>query len=95
VSPNEPKPSLLTLRWLVVGTSVAAALSLLIDWMGVSGPWGMLGFGMATVAALAAAALAYPSRHYELHMQEAAEIAERRQARPAGLQPKREPRSPP
>ncbi len=83
---NDPKPSLLTFRWLALATSIGATLALIIDMIRPSGPWPTVGLVLTVVTAGIVGFLAYASRHYEQHMGEAAEIAARSDAERSELQ---------
>ncbi len=83
---NEPKPSLLTVRWLALATATGATLALLLDFAAIAGPWRMIALALAAITAGIAGFLAYASRHYEQHMGEAAEIAARSDAERSELQ---------
>jgi signal transduction histidine kinase len=83
---NDPKPSLLTFRWLALATSIGATLALVIDMISPSGPWPTVGLALAAITAGIVGFLAYASRHYEQHMGEAAEIAVRSDAERSELQ---------
>ena len=83
---NDPKPSLLTFRWLALATSIGATLALVVHMISPSGPWPTIGLALAAMTAGIVGFLAYASRHYEQHMAEAAEIAERSDAERSELQ---------
>ena len=83
---NDPKPSLLTFRWLALTTAIGATLASILEIMTDSGPWTLIGVALAAITAAIVAYLTYASRNYERHMQEAAEIAERSEAERAELQ---------
>ena len=83
---NDPKPSLLTFRWLALATSIGATLALIIDMISPSGLWPTIGLGLAAITASIVGFLTYASRHYEQHMGEAAEIAARSDAERNELQ---------
>ncbi len=83
---NESKPSLLTFRWLALATAICATIALVLDAVSPSGPWRTIGLALAAITASIVGYLAYASRHYEQHMREAAEIAERSDAERSELQ---------
>jgi signal transduction histidine kinase/CheY-like chemotaxis protein len=83
---NDPKPSLLTFRWLALITAIGTALAAVLETVTDSGPWTMIGLALATITAAIVAFLTYASRNYERHMREAAEIADRSEAERAELQ---------
>ncbi|MFZ5635991.1 MAG: ATP-binding protein [Pseudomonadota bacterium] len=83
---NDPKPSLLTFRWLALTTAIGATLASILEIMTDSGPWTLIGVALAAITAAIVAYLTYASRNYERHMQEAAEIAARSEAERAELQ---------
>ena len=83
---NDPKPSLLTFRWLALATAVCTMLALILDLALNGGPWRMFALVLAAVTAGVVGFLAYASRHYEQHMSEAAEIAARSDAERSELQ---------
>jgi signal transduction histidine kinase/CheY-like chemotaxis protein len=83
---NDPKPSLLTFRWLALATAVGATLALVLDVAIGSGPWRIVALTLAAITACIVGFLAYASRHYEQHMGEAAEIAARSDAERSELQ---------
>jgi signal transduction histidine kinase/CheY-like chemotaxis protein len=77
---NDPKPSLLTFRWLALATAIGATLASILETVTDSGPWTLIGLALAAITAAIVAYLTYASRNYERHMQEAAEIAARSEA---------------
>ena len=77
---NDPKPSLLTLRWLALATAVAAVLVLALHFVTTDGPWLAIGIALTGITAAIVAYLTWASRDYERHMREAAEIAARSDA---------------
>ena len=83
---NDPKPSLLTFRWLALATAIGGAAALALDFALGAGPWRMVALALATITAGIVGFLAYASRHYEQHMGEAAEIAARSDAERSELQ---------
>ena len=83
---NDPKPSLVTFRWLALATAVGTTLALVLDLVVAAGPWRMVALALAAITAGVVGFLAYASRHYEQHMGEAAEIAERSDAERSELQ---------
>jgi signal transduction histidine kinase/CheY-like chemotaxis protein len=83
---NDPKPSLLTFRWLALATAVCTMLALILDMALDGGPWRMIALVLAAITASVVGFLAYASRHYEQHMSEAAEIAARSDAERSELQ---------
>ncbi len=83
---NDPKPSLLTFRWLALATAVGATLALVLDVTLGAGPWRVVALTLAAITAAIVGFLAYASRHYEQHMGEAAEIAARSDAERSELQ---------
>jgi signal transduction histidine kinase/CheY-like chemotaxis protein len=83
---NDPRPSLLTFRWLALITAIGTALAALLETMTDSGPWTLIGLALAAITAAIVAYLTYASRNYERHMREAAEIADRSEAERAELQ---------
>jgi len=83
---NDPKPSLLTLRWLALATAVAAVLVLAVHFAATDGPWLTIGIVLTGVTAAIVAYLTWASRDYERHMREAAEIAARSDAERSELE---------
>lgn len=83
---NDPKPSLLTFRWLALAAAVCTMAALILDLALDGGPWRMFALVLAAVTAGVVGFLAYASRHYEQHMGEAAEIAARSDAERSELQ---------
>ncbi len=83
---NDPKPSLLTFRWLALTTAIGATLAAILETVTDSGPWTLIGLALAAITAAIVAYLTYASRNYERHMQEAAEIAARSEAERSELQ---------
>jgi signal transduction histidine kinase/CheY-like chemotaxis protein len=83
---NDPKPSLLTFRWLALATAIGATLASILETVTDSGPWTLIGLALAAITAAIVAYLTYASRNYERHMQEAAEIAARSEAERSELQ---------
>jgi signal transduction histidine kinase/DNA-binding NarL/FixJ family response regulator/HPt (histidine-containing phosphotransfer) domain-containing protein len=83
---NDPKPSLLTFRWLALATAVGATLALVLDLAVGAGPWRIIALVLAAITAGIVGFLAYATRHYEQHMGEAAEIAARSDAERSELQ---------
>jgi signal transduction histidine kinase/CheY-like chemotaxis protein len=83
---NDPKPSLLTFRWLALATALGAMLALILDMALNGGPWRIIALILAVITAGVVGFLAYASRHYEQHMSEAAEIAARSDAERSELQ---------
>ncbi|NOT87348.1 MAG: response regulator [Lysobacter sp.] len=83
---NDPKPSLLTFRWLALAFAIGATLALVLDVTIGSGPWRIVALTLAAITAAIVGFLAYASRHYEQHMGEAAEIAARSDAERSELQ---------
>jgi len=77
---NDPKPSLLTLRWLALATAIAAVLVLAVHFIATDGPWLTIGIVLTGITAGIVGYLTYASRDYERHMREAAEIAARSDA---------------
>jgi signal transduction histidine kinase/CheY-like chemotaxis protein len=83
---NDPKPSLLTFRWLALATAVGATLALALDVAIGSGPWRIVALTLVAITAAIVGFLVYASRHYEQHMGDAAEIAARSDAERSELQ---------
>ncbi len=83
---NEPKPSLLNFRWLALATAIGAALALAADAATGGQSWRMVALALTAATAAIVGYLAYASRHYEQHMRDAAEIAERSEAERSELQ---------
>jgi signal transduction histidine kinase/CheY-like chemotaxis protein len=83
---NDPKPSLLTFRWMALITAIGTALASVLETVTDSGPWTLIGLALAAITAAIVAYLTYASRNYEQHMREAAEIADRSEAERAELQ---------
>jgi signal transduction histidine kinase/CheY-like chemotaxis protein len=83
---NDPKPSLLTFRWLALVTAIGATLAAILETVTDSGPWTLIGLALAAITAAIVAYLTYASRHYEQHMRDAAEIAARSEAERSELQ---------
>mgnify|MGYP003460724028 FL=1 len=83
---NDPKPSLLTFRWLALATAIGATLALVLDFAIGSGPWRIVALALAAATACIVGFLAYASLHYEQHIGEAAEIAARSDAERSELQ---------
>ncbi len=83
---NDQKPSLLTFRWLALTTAIGATLALVLSVATNVDLWRMLALALAAITAGIVGFLAYASRHYEQHMREAAEIAERSDAERSELQ---------
>ncbi|MGN6150902.1 MAG: ATP-binding protein, partial [Lysobacteraceae bacterium] len=83
---NDPKPSLLTFRWLALASAVSAILVLAVHFAFPDGPWLMIGVALVAITAGIAGYLAYASRNYERNMREAAEIAARSDAERAELE---------
>ncbi len=83
---NEPKPSLLNVRWLALATATGAVLALVADMASDGQAWRMVALALAAITAAIVAYLAYSSRHYDQHMRDAAEIAVRSEAERSELQ---------
>ena len=83
---NEPKPQLLTFRLLALTTAIGATIALLADTLTDFGVLRTIGLALAAITAAIVGYLAYASRNYERHMQEAAEIAARSEEERAELQ---------
>ena len=83
---NEPKPSLLNFRWLALTTAIGAMLALAADAATGGQSWRMAALALTAATAAIVGYLAYASRHYEQHMRDAADIAERSEAERSELQ---------
>ncbi len=83
---NEPKPSLLNVRWLALATAIGATLALAADAATGGQSWRMAALALTAATAAIVGYLAYASRHYEQHMRDAADIATRSEAERSELQ---------
>ena len=74
------RPSLLMVRWLVLGAAAGAASSLAMDAMGWSGPWQIAALVLALLALFGIVALIYALGRRERQIEEATHTVERSQA---------------
>ena len=80
------RPSATMLRWLALGAAAGAALTLVLDALGLDGPWQGIALVMALLTVFASIGIVVAMRHRDLEMEEADLRARRDEAELGELQ---------
>ena len=80
------RPSVLMMRWLALGAAAGAALTLVLDSMGLAGPWQQAALVLALLAVFAVIAVIIALRRRDQEMEEVEERARRDETLLAQLQ---------
>ncbi len=74
------RPPALMFRWLALGAACGAALMLLLDFFGLSGPWQGIALVLALLAVFAMSATTFFMRRHDREIEEAQELARQSEA---------------
>ena len=74
------RPSALMFRWLALGAACGAAIMLLLDFLGLAGPWQGIALVLALLAAFAMSATTLFMRRHEREMEDIQALVERSEA---------------
>jgi signal transduction histidine kinase len=80
------RPSAVMLRWLTLGAAAGAALTLVLDALGLDGPWQGIALVMALLTVFASIGILVAMRHRDREMEEADQRAHRDEAELGELQ---------
>ncbi|WP_407353934.1 ATP-binding protein [Luteimonas sp. R10] len=86
VTLTRTRPSALMLRWLALGAACGAAVMLLLDFIGMAGPWQGIALVLALLATFAFSATIYMMQARDRELDEAEEVVRRNEAERAELQ---------
>ncbi|WP_255516328.1 ATP-binding protein [Luteimonas suaedae] len=86
VTLTRTRPSSLMLRWLALGAACGAAVMLLLDFIGMAGPWQGIALVLALLATFACSATIYMMQARDREFDEAEETVRRNEAERVDLQ---------